>query len=164
MPWWRAARYHSASPGLVVGGDFYDVYELEGGRVGLLLGDGAAVEVRGVLEARPWQNAAAPFAVADVRPLGGGSTLRCRGTIRVKLREAGASPGAGVPLVGRGRWWAQPAEGRWPQPPERAGVLSRHAALTAGAQTPNCARTRRVQRPPRSGRTAPIGDGSRAAG
>lgn len=37
--WQLAARYHSASPGLAVGGDFYDAFELPDGSTVIALGD-----------------------------------------------------------------------------------------------------------------------------
>ncbi|HEX9105871.1 MAG TPA: hypothetical protein VF832_01555, partial [Longimicrobiales bacterium] len=50
--------------------------------------------------------------------------LLCAGVIRAKLPEGEATLPAGVELSGVGKWWAQPPEGRWPRPPDRAGVLS----------------------------------------
>lgn len=59
----------------------------------------------------------------------------CHGTIRARP-PAGAQaplPGAGRRVEARGRWWAAPAEGAWPRPPEFSGTLFLDAVVEAAA-------------------------------
>lgn len=86
------------------------------------LPDGAPLEVRGALEARPWPGAAAPLRLDSVRAAGAGRA--CAGTLRATLRGSAPAPPAGVELVAWGRWWAFPREGAWPRPAAWAGTLA----------------------------------------
>ena len=93
-----------------------------------LLPDGAEVAVRGAFAARAWPDASAPFAADELRAEG---RPPCAGEVRAKVRPGTDAPAAGVPLIGRGKWWAQPAPGRWPRPPERAGTLTLDSLVPA---------------------------------
>ncbi|HET9984668.1 MAG TPA: ComEC/Rec2 family competence protein [Longimicrobiales bacterium] len=86
------------------------------------LPDGAPLEVRGALEARPWPGEAAPLRLDSVRAAGAGRA--CAGTIRATLHGSAPAPPAGVELVAWGRWWAFPREGAWPRPATWAGTLA----------------------------------------
>lgn len=60
--------YQSATAEASVGGDFYDVYELEGGRVGLLLGDVSGKGIRAATLTALVKNTTRAFAYEDDSP------------------------------------------------------------------------------------------------
>ena len=115
-----------------------------------LLPDGARVAVRGVFEARPAAGGAAPFRIQALRLVehgrqgdrppasaaaGRAEWRGCAGTVRARppAGEDATLPEAGLPVEGRGRWWAVPSEGAWPRPPEFSGTLFLDELVIAAA-------------------------------
>lgn len=83
--------------------------------------DGARIEVFGTFAATPTPGGAAPFRLERIRA--GTVERACGGEVRARLRGRGVGAEAGAAVVGWGQWIANPPDGEWSRPADRAGTL-----------------------------------------
>jgi PAS domain S-box-containing protein len=98
-----AAHYEAAGVGAEVGGDWYDAFELPGGRLGVVLGDVAGSGIRAASTMGQLRSVTRAFALADEASREPGEVLTLLNGYRVALEELGlftvlytiVDPGAG---------------------------------------------------------------------